>query len=69
MTSGQPSASNEPAPPARGLICEERGRDVSAAQGEAEAETSKVQHYLRAMSPRFVWSMAEGYPVVVKQFI
>ncbi len=69
MTSVQPSASNEPAPPARGLTRDERGRDVSPAQAEAEAETSKVQQYLRAMSPRFVWSMAEGYPVVLKQFI
>ena len=69
MTSVQPSASNEPAPPARGLTREERGRDVSAAQAEAEAGTSKVQQYLLAMSPRFVWTMAEGYPVVLKQFI
>ena len=69
MTSVRPSASNEPAPPARGLTREERGRDVSAAQAETEAETSRVHQYLRAMSPRFVWSMAEGYPVVLKQFI
>ena len=46
---------------------EERSRDISAAQ--AEAETSKVQQYLKAASPRFLWSMAEGYPVVLKQFI
>ena len=60
---------NEPAQPARGLTREERGRDVSAAQAEVEAETSKVQQYLKAMSPRTLWSMAEGYPVVLKQFI
>ena len=34
-----------------------------------EAETSKVKQYLKAMGPRFVLSMAEGYPVVVKQFL
>jgi hypothetical protein len=60
---------NEPPPPQRGLTAEERGRDVSEAQAEAEAETSQVQQYLHAMSPRYVWSMAEGYPVVLKQFI
>ena len=59
---------NEPAQPQRGQTREERGRDVSEAQAEAEAETSKVNQYLKAMSPRYVWSMAEGYPVVVKQF-
>jgi len=69
MTAVPPSQPNEPPPPARGLTREERGRDVSQAQAEAEAETSKVQQYLKAMSPRFVWSMAEGYPVVLKQFI
>jgi YggT family protein len=57
---------NEPPPPQRGLTREERGRDVSEAQAEAEAETSKLKQYLRAMSPRFVWSMADGYPVIVK---
>jgi hypothetical protein len=28
-----------------------------------------VRKYLKAMSPRYVLSMAEGYPVVLKQFI
>ena len=55
--------------PARGLTREERGRDISAAQAEDEAQTSTVQKYLQAMSPRTLWSMAEGYPVVLKQFI
>jgi YggT family protein len=55
--------------PQRGLTREERGRDVSHAQAEMEAETSTVKRYLKAMSPRFVLSMAEGYPVVLKQFI
>lgn len=69
MTTTGPSGAAEPPPPQRGLTREERGRDVSAAQAEAEAETSKVKQFLHAMSPRFVWSMAEGYPVVLKQFI
>jgi len=60
---------SEPPPPQRGLTREERGRDVSEAQAEAEAQTSKVQMYLHAMSPKYVWSMAEGYPVVIKQFL
>lgn len=69
MTAVQPPAPNEPLPPQRGLTREERGRDVSAAQAEVEAETSPTKRYLKAMSPRFLWSMAEGYPVVLKQFI
>jgi YggT family protein len=69
VTAPQPPASNEPPPPKRGLTQEERGRDISAAQANAEAETSKLKRYLKTASPRFLWSMAEGYPVVLKQFI
>ena len=69
MTAVPAPGPDEPPPPARGLTREERGRDVSEAQAEAEAQTSKVKQYLHAMSPRFVWSMAEGYPVVIKQFL
>ena len=64
-----PAYPNEPAPPQRGRTIEERGRDVSAAQADAEAETSTVQRYLKMASPRYLWSMSEGYPVVLKQFI
>ncbi|MDT5081984.1 MAG: hypothetical protein QOJ80_6621 [Mycobacterium sp.] len=64
----QPNA-GEPPPPQRGLTREERGRDVSEAQAEVEAETSTVKKYLKSMSPRFVLSMADGYPVVIKQFL
>ena len=56
---------DEPPPPVRGRTREERGRDVS----EAEAETSTGKRMLKSMSPRFVLSMADGYPVVLKQFI
>ena len=69
MTAAPPPDLNEPARPQRGLTSEERGRDVSEAQAEVEAETSTVQKYLKSMSPRFVLSMADGYPVVLKQFI
>jgi hypothetical protein len=60
---------SEPPPPQRGLTREERGRDVSAAQAEAEAQTSTGRRMLLSMSPRFVLSQAEGYPVVIKQFL
>ena len=40
-----PPDPNEPPPPQRGLTREERGRDVSEAQAEMEAETSKVKQY------------------------
>jgi len=69
VTAVQPPAPDEPPPPQRGLTREKRGRDVSAVQAEAEAETSTVKRYLKFASPRFLWSMAEGYPVVLKQFI
>ncbi len=69
MTAAHPPAPNEPPPPLRGMTREERGRDISAAEAEAEAETSTVQKYLKVASPRYLFSMAEGYPVVLKQFI
>jgi YggT family protein len=60
---------SEPPPPQRGLTRAERGRDVSTAQAEAEAATSTGRRMLLSMSPRFVLSQAEGYPVVIKQFL
>jgi hypothetical protein len=60
---------SEPLPPERGLTRAERGRDVSLAQAEAEAETSPGRMLWRSMSLRFVLSQADGYPVVIKQFL
>jgi len=60
---------DEPPRPERGLTREERGRDVSQTQAEMEAETSAGKRMLKSMSPRFVLSMADGYPVVIKQFL
>ena len=69
MTAVPPPDPNEPPPPQRGLTREERGRDVSQAQAEAEAETSAGKKILKLMSFRLVLSQAEGYPVVIKQFL
>lgn len=69
MTAVQPPDPDEPPPPQRGLTREERGGDVSAAQAEAEAETSTVKKLVKSMSLRVVLSQAEGYPVVIKQFL
>ena len=69
MTTGGSPYYDEPAQPQRGQTREEHGRDISDAQAEAEAQTSKWQQMLHSMSPKLVWSMAEGYPVVIKQFI
>lgn len=69
MTSAQPPYPDEPAAPARGLTREERGRDISEAQAEVEAEPSVGKRLLKSTSPRFVWSMADGYPVGIKQFL
>jgi hypothetical protein len=60
---------SEPPPPERGLTRAERGRDVSAAQAKAEAETSPGRRLLQSMSPRFVLSQADGYPGGIKQFL
>jgi hypothetical protein len=69
VTAVEPPAPNEPPPPQRGMTREERGRDISVAQAEAEAETSTMRRYLKMAGPRFLFSMAEGYPVVLKQFL
>lgn len=69
MTSAQPPLPDEPPPPARGLTREELGRDVSPAQADLEAQTSTGKRILKAMDPRFLLSMAEGYPAGLKQFI
>ncbi len=69
MTAAQPPLPDEPPPPARGLTREELGRDVSPAQADLEAQTSTGKRILKAMDPRFLLSMAEGYPAGLKQFI
>ena len=69
MTAVQPPGPDEPAQPQRGLTRDERGRDVSEAQAEAEAEKSGVKSLIKSMSLRVVLSQAEGYPVVIKQFL
>lgn len=69
VSMGGPAHPDEPQAPQRGHTREELGRDISEAQAEAEAKTSKWQQMLASMSPKFVWSMADGYPVVIKQFL
>jgi hypothetical protein len=69
MTAVPPANPTEPPPPQRGLTREERGRDVSEAQAEMEAETSTGKKLLKSMSLRVVLSQADGYPVVIKQFL
>jgi hypothetical protein len=68
MTS-EMSYPDEPQAPQRGRTRAELGRDVSEAQAELEAKKSGWQQLVGALSPKVVWSMAEGYPVVIKQFI
>lgn len=60
---------DEPQAPQRGQTRAELGRDISEAQAGAEAQTSAWKRLLHSMSPKFVWSMADGYPVVIKQFL
>ncbi len=68
MTTGD-RVPDEPQAPQRGRTREELGRDISAAQAEAEAAPTAWKRFLHSMSPKLVWSMAEGYPVVIKQFL
>ena len=60
---------DEPQAPQRGQTRAELGRDISEAQADAETQTSGWKRLLHSMSPKFVWSMADGYPVVIKQFL
>jgi hypothetical protein len=69
MTAAPSPDPNEPPQPQRGLTREERGRDVSDAQAEAEAETSLPKKLLMWLNPKVVLSQADGYPVVIKQFL
>jgi YggT family protein len=69
MSAVPPADPDETPRPELGLTAEERGRDVNAAQAEMEAEASAPKKMLKAMSLRLLLSQAEGYPVVLKQFI
>lgn len=69
MSTAQDPHSDELAAPARGLIGEERGRDTSAAETEGEAKPGTLRRMFASMSPRFLWSVAEGNPPVLKQFV
>ena len=66
MTISQPL---EPPAPQRGQTRDERGRDVSEAQAQAEAQPSTGRRLLASMSLPFVLSQAENYPVGIKQFL
>lgn len=55
--------------PTRGLTQQERPRDVSEAQAAVEAQPNSFRRALAAAHPRYLMSMAEGYPPVLKQFI
>jgi hypothetical protein len=60
---------DEPQAPQRGQTRAELGRDISEAQADAEAQPSGWRRGLHMLSPKVVWSMADGYPVVIKQFL
>ena len=59
----------EPARPQRGQTAEERGRDVSAAQAQAEDAPTAARRLAATANPRFLLSQADGYPVGIKQFL
>ena len=59
----------EPPRPERGLTAEERPRDVSQAQVALETAPTWTGRAAAAIHPRFWLSMAEGYPVGIKQLL
>ena len=59
----------EPPPPPRGKTAEERGSDASAPEREAAAAPTMAKRVAEAAKPRFLLSQADGYPVVIKQFL
>jgi hypothetical protein len=46
-----------------------RSAAATSARPQAEAEASVPKKLFKSMSLRFVLSQAEGYPVVIKQFL
>jgi hypothetical protein len=62
-------SASEPPPPQRGQTAAERGRDVSAAQAEVEAQPSMIRRLVAAANPKVLLSQADGYPVGIKQFL
>jgi len=62
-------ATAEPPQPQRGQTAQERGRDVSPEQAQAEAAATTARRVGAMAKPRFLLSQADGYPVGVKQFL
>ena len=62
-------ATAEPPKPQRGLTAEERGRDVSPQQAEAEAAPTAIRRFGAAAKPGYLLSQADGYPIGIKQFL
>lgn len=60
---------SEPPRPERGRTADERPRDVSEAQLAVEAAPTWTGKIMALAHPRFWFSMAEGYPVGLKQFL
>lgn len=60
---------HEPPPPQRGKTAAERGSDASAPELEAAAAPSMAKRVAAAAKPGYLLSQADGYPVVVKQFL
>lgn len=71
MTTAGGPYPDEPPPPARGLTHSERREEISeaAAAEPAEPKQSGFRRIFASLSPKLVWSMADGYPVVIKQFL
>ena len=62
-------STTEPPRPQRGQTAEERGRDVSPAQAQAESAPTRTKRLAAMVNPRFLLSQADGYPAGIKQFL
>ena len=60
---------DEPPPPQRGRTAQERGSDASAPEREAAAAPTMAKRVAAAAKPRYLLTQADGYPIVVKQFL
>lgn len=59
----------EPPRPQRGTTIAERGPDTTPQERKLAESRTFAQRLTAAMNPKLVLSQADGYPIVVKQFL
>ena len=59
----------EPPEPQRGRTAEERVGEVAAAEAAVPDTRSTARKVVASANPMFLFSLADGYPVGIKQFL